>query len=98
MPSVWTDRKVANEKILKVNEQKFQCQVCSKLFKGQDYVFKHIYRTHPKILDDVRDEQHQEAAQSAFLADPNRPPASALWDEAVTMIKLCETRKLVGKV
>eukprot|EP00435_Cladocopium_sp_Y103_P018278 s3539_g4.t1 len=68
----------ANEKILKVHDQKFQCQACNKFFKGPEYVFKHLHRIHTNILDDIREELHQEIARSAFLADPAHPPAHAM--------------------
>eukprot|EP00438_Fugacium_kawagutii_P025988 Skav226716 [mRNA] locus=scaffold3811:197819:199406:- [translate_table: standard] len=68
----------ASEKILKVHDQKFQCQVCNKFFKGQEYVFKHLHRFHLNILDDIREEFFQEMSQTAFLADPDHPPAHAL--------------------
>eukprot|EP00435_Cladocopium_sp_Y103_P021220 s3539_g5.t1 len=68
----------ANEKILKVHDQKFQCQACNKFFKGPEYVFKHLHRIHTNILDDAREELHQEIARSAFLADPAHPPAHAM--------------------
>eukprot|EP00438_Fugacium_kawagutii_P025989 Skav226717 [mRNA] locus=scaffold3811:201936:205151:- [translate_table: standard] len=72
------DKEAASEKILKVHDQKFQCQVCNKFFKGQEYVFKHLHRFHLNILDDIREEFFQEMSQTAFLADPDHPPAHAL--------------------
>lgn len=71
-------QRAANEKILKVHDQKFQCQACSKFFKGPEHVFKHLHRIHTNILDGVREELHQEIARSAFLADPAHPPAHAM--------------------
>ena len=69
---------LCGEKTSMLSEQKFQCQECRKLFKGKEFVCKHILRTHPKIMEEVREEFHLKAAKSAFLADGKRPTNALL--------------------
>lgn len=71
-------QELCNEKTVTLSEKKFQCQECGKLFKGPDYVCKHVLRVHPKTMEEAREESHLSAARSAFLSDASRPPAGAL--------------------
>ena len=70
---------VCHEKILEMTKEKFRCKVCKKLFKGYEYVLKHLSRIHTTgILEEVREEFHQGIAKKNFLADSERPSAGAL--------------------
>ncbi|KAJ1909259.1 hypothetical protein IWQ60_011266 [Tieghemiomyces parasiticus] len=48
----------ASNHIEKIEEGKFRCALCSKLFKGQSFVVKHIRNKHPDAikLGDIEDE------------------------------------------
>jgi len=70
--------KVLEARIQKVAEGKFRCTQCSKLFRGPSYVQRHLRRAHTELVDAVRQEAHWEAAEKAFLADPQRPSVEPL--------------------
>jgi len=61
------------EKTQQVAEAKFRCLQCSKHFRGPEYVHKHIRKMHTDVLEAVRQHVHEEAADAAYVADPNRP-------------------------
>lgn len=63
------DRRMENGKITYVEEQKFRCVQCQKLFKGEDFVKKHIRTKHPESLADWETEI---SFFNNYMRDPNR--------------------------
>lgn len=43
----------AEKKIAHIAEQKYRCKICNKLFKGDDFVRKHIRTKHSDVLKEV---------------------------------------------
>jgi len=60
---------MCQERNKKIAEGKFKCVECGKLFKGADYVDKHIRKMHAAIFESARREAYEEDARAAFLAD-----------------------------
>ncbi|KAL3901404.1 MAG: hypothetical protein SGCHY_000626 [Lobulomycetales sp.] len=56
--------------IFMVAEAKFRCEICTKLFKGPDFVSKHIRKKHPEKIVTLTDQLEM---FNAFVVDPNRP-------------------------
>lgn len=61
---------ILDEQTLKIREDKLQCKLCQKCFKGSSYIHKHLKRNHPSLLSSAL---LQSAASDAFFADPARP-------------------------
>lgn len=55
--------------IQKENDAKYRCRECSKLFKGEDFVRKHIKAKHPALIDDFTIDIEM---FNAFCRDPNK--------------------------
>ncbi|KAK9451231.1 uncharacterized protein V1518DRAFT_408016 [Limtongia smithiae] len=64
-----------NARVSKEDDSRFRCTVgtCTKLFKGADFVHKHIEKKHPEFVQAVRKEADM---LNAYVADPCRlmPP------------------------
>ncbi|KAI9202777.1 uncharacterized protein BJ171DRAFT_166970 [Polychytrium aggregatum] len=61
--------KVADEYIMKVDEGKYRCRECQKLFKGDEFVRKHIKGKHPQLTEKPRLET---LFFNAYIRDPNK--------------------------
>ena len=65
--------------VVKVDEGKFKCDVCAKLFKGTDFVTKHMRTKHE---DKIQQIENDVAFLNNYIQDPNHvlptpPPAPA---------------------
>ncbi|TPX54086.1 hypothetical protein SeMB42_g00455 [Synchytrium endobioticum] len=61
--------KAMDSHIGKVDDGKFRCLVCTKLFKGEDFVRKHIRSKHPELVDKLRVDF---VIINNYCRDPNR--------------------------
>jgi len=61
---------LCKEKTQQAAEGKFRCSVCNKHFKGPEYVHRHLRKAHASLFEAIQQEFHDEAAVSAFLAEP----------------------------
>jgi hypothetical protein len=41
-------------KIHQIEEAKFRCEICHKLFRGAEFVKKHLHNKHPKEIEDIK--------------------------------------------
>jgi len=59
--------------VVKVEEGKFKCGLCPKLFKGTDFVTKHVRTKHEENIQEIDDEG---AFYNNYVQDPNHllPP------------------------
>jgi hypothetical protein len=48
--------KCASRNVVKVDEGKYRCKLCSKLFKGESFVKKHIKSKHSESLEPIQEE------------------------------------------
>jgi len=62
----------------KLEEGKFTCKLCGKLFKGPEFVEKHIRKVHLDIFHPIYEEANQQAAYEAYTADPRKPNMDCL--------------------
>jgi len=58
---------------LKIAEGKFRCTRCGKHFRGCDYVQKHFRKMHGDAIQVLLHEARQQAAEAAYIEDPQRP-------------------------
>jgi len=61
--------KKCEEYTLKVEEAKFRCKICQKLFRGPEFVHKHLRKFHPEPQKKFMDDFNEERMREAFLAD-----------------------------
>jgi len=54
---------------LRIAEGRFKCGECQKLFKGPEYVRKHVRKAHAHLLEKLRQEAHADAARAAFVEE-----------------------------
>jgi hypothetical protein len=45
-----------NANVMQLSDDKFQCFLCGKLFRGFEFVVKHINGRHPEKLQEAKDE------------------------------------------
>jgi len=64
---------LCKEKTLQVTEEKFQCRMCGKYFRGPEYVSKHLRKVHVEVFEPLIQDAYVELSHAAFLADPLRP-------------------------
>jgi hypothetical protein len=67
--------------ICKIEEAKFRCSLCSKLFKGPEFVDKHIHLKHPERIEEAEAEirlfsSYAKEQTSFYLAAPQYFAAS----------------------
>jgi hypothetical protein len=48
---------------------KFRCKLCNKLFKGKEYVKKHIYNKHSEQLQNIENQVSREVIAPLVKAD-----------------------------
>jgi hypothetical protein len=73
---------VRREDVKQLDADKFQCGLCDKLFRGADFVVKHVRGKHPEHLGGVQRRLRTNAALTSFL-----PFAFAMWPTA--LLSLC---------
>ena len=52
-----------------IDDTKFMCVICTKLFKGKDFVVKHILNKHDQIIQDIRCQKVHQKYKDNFLSD-----------------------------
>jgi len=50
LPELSEEEALIQEKTIKEEEEKYRCDLCSKRFKGPEFVNKHIRLKHPDVL------------------------------------------------
>eukprot|EP00741_Cyanophora_paradoxa_P007801 tig00001214_g7547.t1 len=61
-----------------VEAEKYRCVQCTKLFKGPEFVGKHIRNKHEDKINELKAKLREDAAAEAYLADPRRLLPSGL--------------------
>lgn len=62
------------KKTQQLSEERFQCSLCEKLFRGPNFVEKHILNKHVSDLKKrVNDDFFKGQMFDRYLADPNKP-------------------------
>lgn len=57
-----------------VNPERFQCTICTKLFKGENFVHNHIFNKHmSNIVGSVDKIYFDRRKKENYLSDPNKP-------------------------
>jgi hypothetical protein len=46
-----------NKNVLQLQEEKFKCEICTKMFKGCHYVRNHILNKHIDLVNDYVDKE-----------------------------------------
>ncbi|KAJ3402696.1 hypothetical protein HDV05_008306, partial [Chytridiales sp. JEL 0842] len=68
-PTIDTDPAYLPSKVLKIEDEKYRCAVCQKLFRGDEYVKKHVRSKHPELVEGWRVEVDY---LNGFVRDVNR--------------------------
>ncbi|KAI9342753.1 hypothetical protein DFJ73DRAFT_842247 [Zopfochytrium polystomum] len=68
-PEAELNRQLAAKHIAKVDTEKYRCKDCSKLFRGEEFVQKHIKAKHPRLAEEVAAEVE---FFNSYVRDPNR--------------------------
>jgi hypothetical protein len=72
-----------------IEEGKFACGLCQKLFKGPQFVKKHIHLKHPEEVDKMKDKALEEQYFLNYFEDPRRIlPSNMLLGLASSQIPL----------
>jgi len=66
--SLWL--KDCDEQTVKVEQDRWRCGVCQKMFKGANYVHKHLRNKHDNRLDIIKQQHYMPRMKVAYLADP----------------------------
>eukprot|EP00468_Gymnochlora_sp_CCMP2014_P004967 CAMPEP_0167749414 /NCGR_PEP_ID=MMETSP0110_2-20121227/5393_1 /TAXON_ID=629695 /ORGANISM="Gymnochlora sp., Strain CCMP2014" /LENGTH=211 /DNA_ID=CAMNT_0007634563 /DNA_START=771 /DNA_END=1406 /DNA_ORIENTATION=- len=67
------EKKFLEAKTLKLSEpNKFRCALCSKLFRGANYVHKHIRLKHKQSLDTEKIRAQEDACFKNYYTDPHK--------------------------
>ncbi|KAJ3088558.1 hypothetical protein HK102_008491, partial [Quaeritorhiza haematococci] len=61
--------RMASKNVTKESEAKYRCKECAKLFKGEEYVKKHIRGKHPTLVQKVKEDVE---FFNAYVRDLNR--------------------------
>lgn len=61
--------KQCQEDTIEVEQAKFRCKRCSKLFRAPEFVHKHLLRAHTELQQELKDAINEERTREAFLAD-----------------------------
>lgn len=63
----------AQSKTVEVAAQKFKCKLCDKMFKGPEFVHKHIFNKHEDALNEKFNKvRYDELMKENYLSDPNK--------------------------
>ncbi|KAJ1560295.1 hypothetical protein HK405_007593 [Cladochytrium tenue] len=68
-PETYVNKQLTAKCIAKVDTEKFRCTDCSKLFRGEEFVLKHIKGKHPRLAEEISEEIE---FFNAYVRDPNR--------------------------
>ncbi|KAJ1567774.1 hypothetical protein HK405_004802 [Cladochytrium tenue] len=68
-PETYLNKQLTAKCIAKVDTEKFRCTDCSKLFRGEEFVLKHIKGKHPRLAEEISEETE---FFNAYVRDPNR--------------------------
>ncbi|KAJ3108590.1 hypothetical protein HDU96_007479 [Phlyctochytrium bullatum] len=68
-PEAEIDSMLNQKFIAKIEAEKYRCKDCTKLFKGEEFVRKHIRLKHPEIVKTLRVDVD---FYNAYVRDPNR--------------------------
>uniref|UniRef100_A0A6B2KZY1 C2H2-type domain-containing protein n=1 Tax=Arcella intermedia TaxID=1963864 RepID=A0A6B2KZY1_9EUKA len=60
------------KKIIKENEERYRCDLCSKMFKAVKFVRKHIDTKHPDDVNHVKQQVLKARYFENYISDPNR--------------------------
>ena len=63
-----------NSKIVQVDERKFRCSICAKLFKAREFVTKHINLKHKDLIDQIENKVIEGQFFQNYESDPQRLP------------------------
>eukprot|EP01083_Nonionella_stella_P033077 90551_1 len=80
-PCTWTHRttqklKESNTKF--IEKGRYRCGLCAKLFRGSEFIHKHISNKHAKMTEDHLKKVRQTDYLKAFEADPDRSTLEVL--------------------
>jgi hypothetical protein len=73
----WTEQ-WREDHCLKLDAERYRCAFCSKLFKGDHFVYKHLSLKHSKEEEEIREKAVQEQYWRNFETNPPRlaqPPS-----------------------
>ncbi|KAJ3106741.1 hypothetical protein HDU97_005667 [Phlyctochytrium planicorne] len=68
-PEVEIDNVLAKDHVAKIEDEKFRCKDCSKLFRGEEFVKKHIRSKHADVVAEIRVDID---FYNGYARDPNR--------------------------
>jgi len=79
-PKIYTgqamlERKVAKfyaKHINKIDEEKYRCSICGKLFMGENFIRKHLSMKHTEETEKYKKKAHENQFFENFLSDPRR--------------------------
>jgi hypothetical protein len=72
------------ENVQEIEESKFRCGVCSKLFRGADFVKKHLFNKHQEEVDKELDRMESYEMFRNFISDKDRPRAVEISSSSVS--------------
>eukprot|EP00916_Digyalum_oweni_P027448 GHVL01044911.1.p1 GENE.GHVL01044911.1~~GHVL01044911.1.p1 ORF type:complete len:786 (-),score=117.57 GHVL01044911.1:3158-5515(-) len=61
-----------DEQTLKVDEQKYRCNLCRKLFKGSEFVHKHLKNKHHESYSALLQKTYEGLMRDEYLKDPHK--------------------------
>ncbi|CEL92106.1 unnamed protein product [Vitrella brassicaformis CCMP3155] len=61
-----------DENTMKVEEGRFRCNICRKLFKAAEFVHKHLRNKHESALQEIIDKLHESMMHEAYMGDSSR--------------------------
>ncbi|KAJ3198278.1 hypothetical protein HDU67_003532, partial [Dinochytrium kinnereticum] len=68
-PEAEVDKILETKHVAKIEAEKYRCKDCSKLFRGEEFVKKHIRSKHPEVVKELRVGID---FYNAYVRDPNR--------------------------
>ncbi|KAJ3176671.1 hypothetical protein HK101_010391, partial [Irineochytrium annulatum] len=68
-PELEIDRVLSSKHVSRIEQEKFRCRECTKLFRGDEFVRKHIRGKHPEVIGEIRAEVD---FFNNYVRDPNR--------------------------
>lgn len=64
--------KFLDEKVSKINDEKFRCGICHKLFAGNHFVRKHLSLKHEKEVEELKKQVIEEQFVINYMSDPRK--------------------------
>ncbi|KAI8835559.1 hypothetical protein BC829DRAFT_406320 [Chytridium lagenaria] len=68
-PGSWGGEELEKLHVAKIESEKYRCKDCSKLFRGEEFVRKHIRSKHPEVVKELMVDVD---FYNAYVRDPNR--------------------------